>query len=120
MSVRYRSTKHPATISFLARPVFLYSAISRIVSTDSCLAGSMKLHVFTTITSASDGCGVSSWPAEVSWPIITSVSTRFFGHPRLTKPIFTAEVAGRDRSLRITDGVREKCYWSQIHPDSHG
>src|SRR5438105_10824516 len=48
----------------------------------------MKLQVFTTITSASDACGVSSCPWDVSWPIITSVSTRFFGHPRLTKPIF--------------------------------
>src|ERR1700730_6052080 len=79
---------HPATISLRARPVFLYSAISRMVSMDSCLAGSMKLQVFTTMTSASDGCGVSSWPPLVSWPIITSVSTRFFGHPKLTKPIF--------------------------------
>src|SRR5580658_8129934 len=88
ISPRYRSTKHPATTSFLARPVFLYSAISRIVSMDSCFAGSIKLHVLTTITSASAGCGVSSWPCAVSWPIITSVSTRFFGHPRLTNPIF--------------------------------
>src|SRR6185437_16151192 len=54
----------------------------------SCLAGSIKLHVFTTITSASEGCGVSSWPCAVSWPIITSVSTRFLGQPRLTNPIF--------------------------------
>ncbi len=37
-----------------ARPVFLYSAISRMVSTDSCFAGSMKLHVLTTMTSASE------------------------------------------------------------------
>src|SRR5579863_6040201 len=88
MSARYRSTKHPATISRWARPVFLYSAISRMVSTDSCLAGSIKLHVLTTMTSASEGCGVSSWPELASWPIMTSVSTRFFGHPRLTNPIF--------------------------------
>src|SRR5579864_2295779 len=59
-----------------------------MVSTDSCLAGSIKLQVLTTMMSASEGCGVSSWPELVSWPIITSVSTRFFGHPRLTKPIF--------------------------------
>src|SRR6202142_3775614 len=78
----------PATTRRLALPVFLNSAISRIVSIDSCLAGSIKLQVFTTMTSASEGCGVSSWPPLVSWPIITSVSTRFFGHPKLTKPIF--------------------------------
>jgi len=52
---RYRSPGIPATISLRARPVFLCAAISRIVSTDSCLAGSMKLQVFTTITSASAG-----------------------------------------------------------------
>src|SRR5579864_1489478 len=40
------------------------------------------------MTSASEGCGVSSWPKLARWPIMTSVSTRFFGHPRLTKPIF--------------------------------
>src|ERR1700761_4444325 len=103
ISARYRSTRHPATTRRCALPVFLYSAISRMVSTDSCFAGSMKLHVFTTITSASDGCGVSSCPEAVSWPIITSVSTRFFGHPRLTKPIFNSttflEVAVRQAAL---------------------
>src|SRR5258706_4545526 len=94
---------HPATTRRWARPVFLYSAISRMVSMDSCLAGSMKLHVFTTITSASEGCGVSSCPPLVSWPIITSVSTRFFGHPKLTKPIFketlSLNVAVREAAL---------------------
>ena len=40
-----------------ARPVRLNSAISRMVSTDSCLAGSMKLQVLTTMASASSGLG---------------------------------------------------------------
>src|SRR5436190_4109842 len=75
-------------MSFVARPIFLYSAISRIVSTDSFLAGSMKLQVFTTRTSAWSGCGVSSWPLAASWPIMTSLSTRFLGQPKLTKPTF--------------------------------
>src|SRR6185503_7897422 len=100
---RWRSTRQPATINFCARPVFLYSAISRMVSMDSCFAGSMKLHVFTTMTSASEGCGVSSWPPLMSWPIMTSVSTRFFGHPKLTKPIFketlSLNVAVREAAL---------------------
>ena len=70
-------------------PDFLYSAISRIVSTDSCLAGSMKLQVFTTRTSASLRIvRESHGRVPTSWPIMTSVSTRFFGQPRLTKPIF--------------------------------
>ena len=46
---------HPATISFCARPNFLYSAISRMDCTDSCCAGAMKLQVLTTSTSASSG-----------------------------------------------------------------
>src|SRR5271168_4513298 len=79
---------HPATISFWARPNFLYSAISRIDCTDSCCAGAMKLQVFTTRTSASAARGVSSYPARARMPIITSLSTRFFGHPRLTNPTF--------------------------------
>src|ERR1017187_8610691 len=59
-----------------------------MVSTDSFLAGSMKLQVFTTRTSAWSGWEVSSWPLATSWPIMTSLSTRFLGQPRLTKPIF--------------------------------
>jgi hypothetical protein len=59
---RYRSTRHPVTTSRFARPYTLYSAISRIVSTDSCCAGAMKLHVFTTSTSASSARGVISYP----------------------------------------------------------
>src|SRR5205814_1714959 len=48
----------------------------------------MKLHVFTTRISASAACGVSSYPSRERMPIITSLSTRFFGHPRLTNPTF--------------------------------
>ena len=59
-----------------------------MVSTDSCLATSMNEQVFTTMTSASSARGVISAPAEASIPIITSLSTRFLGHPRLTNPIF--------------------------------
>src|SRR5258707_8990031 len=75
-------------MSFWARPILLYSAISRIVSIDSFLAGSMKLHVLTTSTSAWSGCCVSSCPRETSSPIMTSLSTRFLGQPKLTNPTF--------------------------------
>src|SRR5580704_10630407 len=83
---------HPATINFCARPNFLYSAISRMDWTDSCCAGAMKLHVFTTRTSASPARGVISKPERARIPIITSLSTRFFGHPRLTNPTFGISV----------------------------
>ena len=49
-----------STMSFFAVPRFLCSAISKIVATDSCCAGAMKLHVFTTSTSASSARGVSA------------------------------------------------------------
>src|ERR1700723_280379 len=86
ISSRYRSTRHPATISFLAEPDILCCAISRIVSTDSCLAVSMKLQVFTTRISAWSTSAVSRAPARSSSPIITSESTRFFGQPKEIKP----------------------------------
>ena len=79
----------PATIRRLALPNFLYSAISRIDSTDSCWADAMNEQVFTTSTSASPGRGVISQPFRASMPIITSLSTRFFGHPKLTNPTFS-------------------------------
>src|SRR5579863_3105175 len=86
---------HPATMSLRAWPDFLYPAISMMVSMDSCLAGSMKLQVLTTITSASPGSGVSWRPRSAKCPINTSVSTRFLGQPRLTNPIFTGENCGK-------------------------
>ena len=76
------------TTSFRQRPVFFSSASSRIVSTDSCFAESMNAQVLTTSTSASTASAVTSWPACWTRPIITSESTRFFGQPRETKPIF--------------------------------
>ena len=50
----------PATTSLRQRPVFLNSAISRIVSIDSRRAGSMNVQVLTTMMSASDGSRVRS------------------------------------------------------------
>src|ERR1700730_13916408 len=92
MSSRIRSrnlsTRQPATTNLFARPPFLCAAISRIVLTDSCCALSMNEQVLTTIMSASSARVVSSAPARASRPIMTSLSTRFLGHPRLTKPTF--------------------------------
>src|ERR1700730_484879 len=64
----------------------------------------MNEQVLTTITSASSALRVSSAPARASRPIITSLSTRFLGQPRLTKPIFWGRSAcgfsGENSSLR--------------------
>src|SRR5208282_4005150 len=81
-------------MSFLARPLVLWRAISRIVSIDSCLAVSMKEQVLTMRISASSGREVRRAPARSSRPIMTSESTRFFGQP---KEINTTEgAAGED------------------------
>src|ERR1700690_2601415 len=81
-------------MSLRAEPVVLCRAISRMVSTDSCLAVSMKLQVLTTRISASSGCAVSRAPARSSKPIITSESTRFLGQPNEIKP--TEGAVGED------------------------
>src|SRR5580704_11937727 len=73
-------------MSFFAEPEVLWRAISRMVSTDSCFAVSIKLQVFTTRISASAGRAVRRAPALSSRPIITSESTRFLGQPSETKP----------------------------------
>src|ERR1700728_1223498 len=57
-----------------------------MVSTDSCLAVSMKEQVLTTRISASSGREVRRAPPRSSNPIITSESTRFLGQPNETKP----------------------------------
>src|SRR6266536_2277879 len=74
-------------MSLRARPCVLCPAISRIVSTDSCLAVSMNEQVLTTMMSASSAREVIWAPLTESNPIITSESTRFLGQPRLTKPM---------------------------------
>src|ERR1700690_3491680 len=111
MSLRKRSTRHPATTNRFAFPPVLCPAISRIVSTDSCCALPMKEQVLTTITSASSAAGVSSTPACASIPIMTSLSTRFLGQPRLTKPTLVGRAPagpvlplckGRDAAGRVS------------------
>src|SRR5256885_10986581 len=57
-----------------------------MVLTDSCWALSIKEQVLTTRMSASSACEVNWAPACANIPIMTSLSTRFLGHPKLTKP----------------------------------
>ena len=56
---------------------------------DSCLAASMNPHVLITMTSACSFSAVIEYPCSRRAPIMTSLSTRFFGQPRLTKPTLT-------------------------------
>src|SRR5215469_17304330 len=88
-------------MSLLARPAILCCAISRMASTDSCCALSIKEQVLTTMMSASSARGVISAPPCDSIPIMTSLSTRFLGQPRLTKPIFL----GVERAVPSSGGL---------------
>src|ERR1700731_3441917 len=81
-------------MSLVARPSVLWRAISSMVSTDSCLAESIKLQVLTTRISASSGRAVRGAPARSSRPIITSESTRFLGQPNEIKPTVGAVGVG--------------------------
>ena len=87
----------------LGRPPVLWRAISRMVSTDSCCALPINEQVLTTITSASSAAGVSSAPPCASMPIITSLSTRFLGQPRLTNPT----LVGRVRDVAVVATAAE-------------
>src|ERR1700739_2278498 len=75
-----------------------------MVLTDSCWALSINEQVLTTMMSASSARRVSSAPARASRPIMTSLSTRFLGQPRLTKPTFWgAAECGLSRDLASVD-----------------
>src|SRR5512135_2084015 len=97
-----------------------------MVSTDSCWALPMKEQVLTTITSASSALGVSSAPARRSTPIMTSLSTRFLGQPRLTKPTLVGwrelDCSGAGAAIGSFKGM-ESTYSSSfpiLNPDQIG
>src|SRR5579884_1682508 len=77
-----------------------------MASTDSRLAESMKEQVLTTMTSASSARAVSSAPPRESRPIMTSLSTRFLGQPRLTNPTLGLGAAGRVSAAFCASTVR--------------
>ena len=105
----------PVTISRRQAPVFLCSAISRMVSIDSCLALSMNAQVLTTSTSASAASRVSWCPCCWASPSITSESTRFLGQPSETIPIFIRWALDGDRASRI----RTSAHGSMLAPRDH-
>src|SRR2546428_3247174 len=75
-----------------------------MASIDSSLAGWMKLHVFTTSTSAASGSRTNSCPRRASTPSITSLSTRFLGQPsvsRWTRRGSVAEVGELERNAEV-------------------
>ena len=105
ISSRKRSTRQPATTRRFALPPVFWRAMSRIVSMDSCCALPINEQVFTTMTSASSALEVSSAPAWASMPIITSLSTRFLGQPRLTKPTLAGAVGSEAADMILFTGT---------------
>jgi hypothetical protein len=57
---------------------------SEISFIDSCFEASRNPQVLMTITSARAGSAVIANPSWASSPSIRSLSTKFFGHPKLT------------------------------------
>ena len=55
-----------------------------MVSMLSRRASSMKAQVFTTTRSAADGSSVAVMPSASSVPMILSLSTWFFGQPKVS------------------------------------
>src|SRR5712664_4008254 len=82
---------------------------------DSCCALPINEQVFTTMTSASSASGVSSAPASASMPIITSLSTRFLGQPRLTKPTLAGALGPEVADMLSFKGTRIMISGQQIY-----
>src|SRR5437868_4399767 len=66
----------------------------------------MNEQVLTTITSASSSWETRVAPACARMPIMTSLSTRFLGHPRLTKPtlVGAAEEVAAKAGVAVSPG----------------
>ena len=82
ISSLYRWARQPATIRAFICPLFLSSAISRMVLMLSSLASPIKQQVFTITASALLSSSVNRYPFSESAPSITSESTRFLSQPR--------------------------------------
>src|SRR6202162_6422758 len=65
----------------------------------------MNEQVLTTITSASSSWETRVAPACASMPIMTSLSTRFLGHPRLTKPTLAGAVGSEIADMLFFTGT---------------
>src|SRR3989441_593067 len=82
-----------------------------MASIDSSLAGWMKLHVFTTSTSAASGSRTSSCPRRASTPSITSLSTRLWraelqrAQRHLPLPHLLAHDVGERAQLEVVGGA---------------
>src|SRR2546427_12480990 len=89
---------------------------------DSCLASSIKPHVLMMTTSARAGLSVRVKPSRASVPSMTSLSTWFLEHPRLTKPIVAVRVRVRGvLNVReaMTRSVEEAGNPCQIRSSAH-
>ena len=90
------------------RPSFLKWESWIIFSMASFVASSIKEQVLTMRTSALKGSVVRRQPSFERRPRMTSESTKFLGHPRLTRQTlsFTEKIIAKQR--RFSNGKREK------------
>src|SRR5712691_2926077 len=74
---------------------------------DSARELSMKPQVFTMTKSAPSASDTSEYPSSDSVPSIFSLSTRFFGQPRLTKAYVPLDkVSAEVNGSKMVDGTR--------------
>ena len=78
----YRSAMQPVTTR--RAPSRRLSSRAKMVSMLSRRASSMKAQVFTTTRSAAAGSSVAVMPSASSVPMILSLSTWFFGQPKVS------------------------------------
>src|SRR5215510_4215811 len=88
-------------------PVALRSARSRVTSTDPRRAPSLKEQVLTTTRSASSGAPAGTSPPASIVPVSLSVSTWFFGQPRVSTQK-ERDIAGRVLVTGRTKGIRAR------------
>ena len=103
ISTPNRWAMHPST----TRPASgrLACSSSRIVSTDSSRAASMKAQVLTITTSARAGSTAAVYPASVSMADSLSESTWFLAQPRVVNQTVGEDI-GRESRKYCPDWIR--------------
>src|SRR4051812_6500920 len=72
----------------------------------------MNPHVFTTAKSAPLGSSTSSYPSRRNKPSMRSLSTRFFGQPRLTNAYRPLLVRRADSEVKVSNMSAKEILWS--------
>ena len=90
----WRSARQPATIIPRVPPACLSPTISSITPYDSARDESINAQVLIMTRSDPSGSATNCQPSSLNRPSIRSLSTRFFGQPRLTNENVPRQFAG--------------------------